>query len=1218
MSASKEPNQNDSPQTPDLSNNHGSKLGEIVFCDALDNEESDAKAAIFSENSSAEEAIKVLKQWEIFEPKSRNAPELVITVTGGAGYFNMNSSVRDEFRQGLVEAAKKSDAVILTGGTFSGVMLHTGKALREKATKEIPTIGFTSFDVIKHNTGLEENFNERGDALEAYRYMYGKNNLKINKTNEKGLALDPNHTHHLIKKLDKSDKNQLGGHIGWWADVEKLIRNQLKCEGVLLCVQGGLGTLETCYNYLKNGTPLVVLKGTGRAADWIAKIIENVDELESRDKQVETLDGFSEMDDEVPDTQQSVTEISRKLIYKKWLSLETIDRIQDEHFWKTPEKQNQGLFFLGRILMFRKNVRIHSEKSLTDLSSIILEAVINKTVIKNESMKKISQQKPPEVDGPAENFLKFLVDYEKASEDSVDRTTTINSLLKFCEKIRPSTNDTAHYLANTITFDFSKMRDIYMCQEELKRRYELVDNLVSSVSEIIKLESEEPGSIQKKVEEEWDQYKDQKSDLDKMIKMDSEISRKLLLAVQYEQLDVFKSLMNDYQSFNGAIPNYVFLTVLRMIILRDLCDFIDPLVNSDNAIVKYSREFLLYLYQDRTYFVKEIKQEIMKVVFNNPARKAHRHVRYEGLTYNTLSKKMNAWYKNLYDKNLVSSVYFEGKSNYIQNIKVQNQADTSVEKPSEKPHNNAIDTILKALNSVKSHSDDIRIAPPKIHFSNGGSLVHLIDFCLLTGRFRTARVLVCEQSRMFGGGISTGVHAVLTCKTLNKKIRDNPSLTDRLERNSVIYEKYVCDLIQAACHTNHKFGKDLMLKQNPDFNENSIFEMAYQEELLELVTLPVWQGILDDAWFGAAVKHKIEPLPFYNKSLHGAFSNLLNKIIGYLLMLVFLGIDHIMALFVVIFISASVLVDNGGIKFGQFFRVIAVCLAVINVIWVVIPLLRAHHTILSKAKVNESKFQWRKKLRWYFDKKFDFEVKKHVMDKTTISPHDKAKNEGIFDLVASFYRYKRHMWNTPTVLFVQNIIGHVFLALLLVDMMLFRMCYSISGSEWYTFGMIVCLFTEELREFLKAGSSWHDRFAKHLSSFWNYIDLGGFVFFMAAFWRKKWVINNSAGTWNNDCDGFNVLAFDGNVTVSNQTFVHVPFYLTWLDGVNIWPGEWADNGISFKHQFDHWQTVVNCECPTALTNDFFPVLLCYNALNDVDLFKKGGREGESVFKKSIN
>ena len=195
------------------------------------------------------------------------------------------------------------------------------------------------------------------------------------------------------------------------------------------------------------------------------------------------------------------------------------------------------------------------------------------------------------------------------------------------------------------------------------------------------------------------------------------IGRKLLLAVQYEQLDVFKSLMDEHQSYNGAIPNYVFLTVLRMIVLRDLDDFVDPLINSDNAIVKYSRDFLLFLYKDRTFFVKEIKQEIMKVLFNNPENKEittvhldDRHVRDESLTYEALSKKLNGWYKNLYDKKLVSSVYFEGESNQINANPTlstggdrntsQNQANAREERELEKSHEQAVESVLKGLNNA--------------------------------------------------------------------------------------------------------------------------------------------------------------------------------------------------------------------------------------------------------------------------------------------------------------------------------------------------------------------------------------------------------------------------------------------------------------------------------------------------------------------------------------
>ena len=101
-------------QEPAKQSNQKVKLGEISFCDSSGVEENEAKAAIFLKDSGPEAAIKVLREWGIFKPKFKNEPELVITVTGGAGYFNMDSSVRKDFRDGLVDAATKSDALILT------------------------------------------------------------------------------------------------------------------------------------------------------------------------------------------------------------------------------------------------------------------------------------------------------------------------------------------------------------------------------------------------------------------------------------------------------------------------------------------------------------------------------------------------------------------------------------------------------------------------------------------------------------------------------------------------------------------------------------------------------------------------------------------------------------------------------------------------------------------------------------------------------------------------------------------------------------------------------------------------------------------------------------------------------------------------------------------------------------------------------------------------
>ena len=71
---------------------------------------------------------------------------------------------------------------------------------------------------------------EEVKEIRKYEYFYQEDELRITKMNECKISLDPNHTHHLMKKVDRR-KNQLGGQIGWWMEVENLILDELKCPG---------------------------------------------------------------------------------------------------------------------------------------------------------------------------------------------------------------------------------------------------------------------------------------------------------------------------------------------------------------------------------------------------------------------------------------------------------------------------------------------------------------------------------------------------------------------------------------------------------------------------------------------------------------------------------------------------------------------------------------------------------------------------------------------------------------------------------------------------------------------------------------------------------------------------------------------------------------------------------------------------------------------------
>ena len=58
---------------------------------------------------------------------------------------------------------------------------------------------------------------------------------------------------------------------------------------VCVMVEGGVGTIDTVWNALKNNTPCVVIKGTGRCADLLAFAIETKDKIKNEQELRKTL-----------------------------------------------------------------------------------------------------------------------------------------------------------------------------------------------------------------------------------------------------------------------------------------------------------------------------------------------------------------------------------------------------------------------------------------------------------------------------------------------------------------------------------------------------------------------------------------------------------------------------------------------------------------------------------------------------------------------------------------------------------------------------------------------------------------------------------------------------------------------------------------------------------------------------------------------------------------
>uniref|UniRef100_A0A673C9F8 Transient receptor potential cation channel, subfamily M, member 2 n=1 Tax=Sphaeramia orbicularis TaxID=375764 RepID=A0A673C9F8_9TELE len=226
------------------------------------------KYARVSTDTSPEILYQLLtEQWKL------SPPNLLISVTGGAKNFYLKARLKNMFHRGLIKVAQTTGAWIITGGTNTGVMKHVGQAVRDYALSsssiqgQIVAIGVATWGII-HNR--EDLVNSEG-CFPAHYVMDIKGQGRLS-------CLDNNHTHFLL--VDDGTHGHYGVEIELRSCLEKCISEKRlgnKERGVtipVVCVvlDGGPGTLNTIYNAMLNGTPCVILEGSGRIADVIAHV----------------------------------------------------------------------------------------------------------------------------------------------------------------------------------------------------------------------------------------------------------------------------------------------------------------------------------------------------------------------------------------------------------------------------------------------------------------------------------------------------------------------------------------------------------------------------------------------------------------------------------------------------------------------------------------------------------------------------------------------------------------------------------------------------------------------------------------------------------------------------------------------------------------------------------------------------------------------------------
>ncbi|CAJ1394924.1 unnamed protein product [Effrenium voratum] len=202
-------------------------------------------------------------------------PNLVLSIMGGAGNMNLapDKFDIDGFSKGLVEAATRTCAWVITGGTASGVMDIVGKAMqRHDKQRQVPCIGISPFGALTSKwreilcSPYEHHSKTKVDAAAAAKA-------------EKGLAaLQDNHSHFIVCDNGEVGNATFSSEITFRTLFEDYVAkgstNAMAVPRVMILVNGGKMSLDALVKAIKTGCPLVVCQGTGRIADVICSILD--------------------------------------------------------------------------------------------------------------------------------------------------------------------------------------------------------------------------------------------------------------------------------------------------------------------------------------------------------------------------------------------------------------------------------------------------------------------------------------------------------------------------------------------------------------------------------------------------------------------------------------------------------------------------------------------------------------------------------------------------------------------------------------------------------------------------------------------------------------------------------------------------------------------------------------------------------------------------------
>eukprot|EP00960_Hanusia_phi_P061752 764932-Hanusia_phi.AAC.1 len=227
------------------------------------------------------EAMKGSADWE-----SLTSPGIVVSITGEVSDFELSFRSKELILRELVDSIKHLKPLIVTGGTHNGIMRLVGEARAQYQT-DINLLGIAPYAVVEEGEVLLQvpardwNASGVGFGKAVYnRFQASEPYPEATSKLEKKSLLDRNHSHFiLVESLNAEDKakpwkHRYGEETIFRTRLEMHIKRGPDVPILLVCVQGGPGSVKAVLDAAKQGKSCLLVNGSGRAADLMSDAVK--------------------------------------------------------------------------------------------------------------------------------------------------------------------------------------------------------------------------------------------------------------------------------------------------------------------------------------------------------------------------------------------------------------------------------------------------------------------------------------------------------------------------------------------------------------------------------------------------------------------------------------------------------------------------------------------------------------------------------------------------------------------------------------------------------------------------------------------------------------------------------------------------------------------------------------------------------------------------------